>query len=178
MRRFILSAILAAATAAGAALPARAEGLRGAVLPETKRLGELLIEFQHSGTHVAAVLDEYGSTVGIVTLEDLLEEIVGEITDEFDVHETKAIEQTPAGDYMVDGTLAIRSLNRALDWNLPDEEANTVAGLVIHAARLIPEVGAAYDLHGFRFEVVGKEGNRLTRLHVSPLESPAADPAD
>jgi Mg2+/Co2+ transporter CorB len=147
-------------------------------IPETTPLDEQMRQFLRRHTHFALVVDEYGALQGLITLEDILEEIVGEITDEFDVQETKAIEQTPAGDYVVDGTLAIRSLNRALDWNLPDEEANTVAGLVIHAARLIPEVGAAYDLHGFRFEVVGKEGNRLTRLQVSPLESPAADPAE
>jgi Mg2+/Co2+ transporter CorB len=129
-------------------------------------------QFLRRHTHFALVVDEYGALQGLITLEDILEEIVGEITDEFDVHEAKAIERTPAGDYVVDGTLAIRSLNRALDWSLPDEEANTVAGLVIHAAKLIPEVGSAYDLHGFRFEVVGKEGNRITRLRVSPLPPP------
>ena len=79
--------------------------------------------------------------------------------------------------YLVDGTLAIRTLNRALDWHLPDDEANTVAGLVIHEAKVIPEVGEGYDLHGFRFEIVGKEGNRLTRLRVRPLltDAPPSD---
>jgi Mg2+/Co2+ transporter CorB len=145
-------------------------------IPETTPLDEQMRQFLRRHTHFALVVDEYGALQGLITLEDILEEIVGEITDEFDIHEAKAIEQTPAGDYVVDGTLAIRSLNRALDWSLPDEEANTVAGLVIHAARLIPEVGAAYDLHGFRFEVVGKEGNRITRLKVSPLQPP--DPSE
>lgn len=137
-------------------------------IPETTPLDEQMRQFLRRHTHFALVVDEYGALQGLITLEDILEEIVGEITDELDVREEKAIEQTAAGDYLVDGTLAIRTLNRALDWHLPDQEANTVAGLVIHAARVIPEVGAAYDLHGFRFEVVGKEGNRLTRLRVGP----------
>ncbi|MFM8413177.1 MAG: HlyC/CorC family transporter [Planctomycetota bacterium] len=143
-------------------------------VPETTPLDEQMRQFLRRHTHFALVVDEYGALQGLITLEDILEEIVGEITDELDVREEKAIEKTAAGDYLVDGTLSIRTLNRALDWHLPDQEANTVAGLVIHAARVIPEVGAAYDLHGFRFEVVGKEGNRLTRLRVSPLPSDRA----
>lgn len=138
-------------------------------IPETTPLDEQMRQFLKRHTHFALVVDEYGALQGLITLEDILEEIVGEITDEFDVGHDGAIEKTEAGDYLVDGTLAIRTLNRALDWRLPDEEANTVAGLVIHEARVIPEVGAAYEIHGFRFEVAGKEGNRLTRLRVCPL---------
>jgi Mg2+/Co2+ transporter CorB len=138
-------------------------------IPETTPLDEQMRQFLRRHTHFALVVDEYGALQGLITLEDILEEIVGEITDEFDVGEDTAIEKTDAGDYLVDGTLAIRTLNRALDWHLPDDEANTIAGLVIHEARVIPEIRAAYEIHGFRFEVVGKEGNRLTRLRVSPL---------
>jgi Mg2+/Co2+ transporter CorB len=143
-------------------------------IPETTPLDEQMRQFLRRHTHFALVVDEYGALQGLLTLEDILEEIVGEITDELDVGEDLAIERTEAGDYLVDGTLAIRTLNRALDWRLPDDEANTIAGLVIHEARVIPETGASYDLHGFRFQVVGKEGNRLTRLRVTPLP-PAVD---
>ncbi|MFM7135951.1 MAG: transporter associated domain-containing protein, partial [Planctomycetota bacterium] len=146
-------------------------------IPETTPLDEQMRQFLRRHTHFALVVDEYGALQGLITLEDILEEIVGEITDEFDIREEQAIEPQADGGYLVDGTLAIRTLNRALDWNLPDAEANTVAGLVIHAARMIPDVGAVYDLDGFRFEVVSKDGNRLTRLRVAPLP-PAADPVD
>jgi len=145
-------------------------------VPETTPLDEQMRQFLHRHTHFALVVDEYGALQGLITLEDILEEIVGEITDELDVREEKAVEKTGPDDYLVDGTLAIRTLNRTLDWHLPDDQANTVAGLVIHEARMIPEVGAAFDIHGFRFEVVGKEGNRLTRLRVRPL--PSSAPAD
>jgi len=146
-------------------------------IPETTPLDEQMRQFLRRHTHFALVVDEYGALQGLITLEDILEEIVGEITDEFDVGEARAIEQTPAGDYLVDGTLAIRSLNRALDWSLPDEEANTIAGLVIHEAQLIPEVGQAFEAHGFSFEVVGKEGNRVTRVRIRPqAEGPTAAP--
>lgn len=145
-------------------------------IPETTPLDEQMRQFLRRHTHFALVVDEYGALQGLITLEDILEEIVGEITDEFDVREEQSIEPQAEGGYLVDGTLAIRTLNRALDWNLPDAEANTVAGLVIHAARMIPDLGGAYDLHGFRFEVVAKDGNRLTRLRVTPLPPP--EPAE
>ena len=138
-------------------------------IPETTPLDEQIRQFLRRRTHFALVVDEYGALQGLITLEDILEEIVGEITDEFDVGEDRAIERTEAGDYLVDATLAIRSLNRALDWHLSDEEATTVGGLVIHEARVIPEQGQSFELHGLRFEVVGKEGNRLTRLRIRPL---------
>ena len=146
-------------------------------IPETTPLDEQMRQFLRRHTHFALVVDEYGALQGLITLEDILEEIVGEITDEFDVREERAIEPQADGSYLVDGTLAIRTLNRALDWNLPDAEANTIAGLVIHAARMIPDVGGTYDLDGFRFEVVAKDGNRLIRLRVAP---PAAttEPAE
>jgi Mg2+/Co2+ transporter CorB len=146
-------------------------------IPETTPLDEQMRQFLRRHTHFALVVDEYGALQGLITLEDILEEIVGEITDELDVGEDRAIERTEAGDYLVDGTLAIRTLNRALDWHLPDEEANTIAGLVIHEARVIPEIGASYDVHGFNFQVVGKEGNRVTRLRVTPLPPAADEPA-
>jgi Mg2+/Co2+ transporter CorB len=91
---------------------------------------------------------------------------VGEITDEFDPHEPNGDRKGPDGGYHVDGGMTIRDLNRALDWTLPDEEANTVAGLVIHEAQMIPTVGQVFSFHGFRFEVTSREGNRITGLKI------------
>ena len=105
----------------------------------------------------------------MITLEDILEEIVGEIAEEIDDHEEEQIEATEDGAYIVDGGMTIRDLNRAHDWNLPDEEANTVAGLVIHDAQLIPVEGQVFSFHGFRFEVITKEENRLATIKVRKL---------
>ena len=106
----------------------------------------------------------------MVTLEDILEEIVGEITDEFDVVERDAgLKRGENGEYLVEGAMTIRDLNRATDWNLPDDEANTVAGLVIHEAQMIPIEGQAFSFHGVRFEVVQRRENRLTRLKIRRL---------
>jgi Mg2+/Co2+ transporter CorB len=111
-------------------------------IPDTTTLDEQMREFLKRRTHFALVVDEYGTLQGLITLEDILEEIVGEITDEFDVVDSaQALKKTDDGSYMVEGTMTIRDLNRATDWNLPDEEANTVAGLVIHEAQMIPAEG-------------------------------------
>ena len=138
-------------------------------VPETTTLDDQMRQFLRMRTHFALVVDEYGSLQGLITLEDILEEIVGEITDEFDPDaETKVI-RTEDGQFLVDGSMTIRDLNRANDWNLPDDEANTVAGLVIHEAQMIPSVGQVFSFHGFRFEVVARDGNRVTRLKIRPL---------
>jgi Mg2+/Co2+ transporter CorB len=105
----------------------------------------------------------------LITLEDILEEIVGEITDEFDAETEHQVTATGDGEFIVDGGTTIRDLNRANDWNLPDEEANTIAGLVIHEAQMIPTVGLVFSFHGFRFEVMEREGNRITELKIRPL---------
>lgn len=140
-------------------------------VPETTSLDEQMRQFLRRKSHVAFVVDEYGALQGLITLEDILEEIVGEITDEFDVSEEPPIERDAAGDYLVDGGLTIRGLNRALEWNLPDDEAATVAGLVISLAQRIPDAGHAFVAHGFRFEVVDKDGNRVARVRIRPLAS-------
>ncbi|MEM7636589.1 MAG: transporter associated domain-containing protein, partial [Pseudomonadota bacterium] len=106
--------------------------------------------------------------MGLVTLEDILEEIVGDIADEHDVISAD-ISREASGSMVVNGSLQIRDLNRANDWELPDEEANTIAGLVIHEAQMIPEKGQAFTFHGFRFEVAGKKRNQITRLRITPL---------
>ncbi|MEN8933993.1 MAG: HlyC/CorC family transporter, partial [Planktotalea arctica] len=124
-------------------------------VPETTTLDDQMRNFLRRRTHFALVVDEYGTLQGLITLEDILEEIVGEITDEFDLAEDAALVADEDGHYAIDGSMTIRDLNRAVDWSLPDEEANTVAGLVIHEAQMIPTVGQVFSFHGFRFEVLG-----------------------
>lgn len=138
-------------------------------VPETTPLDEQMREFLKRRTHFALVVDEYGDLRGLVTLEDILEEIVGEITDEFDVAREAQLKRTETGDYLVDGAMTIRDLNRATDWQLPDDEANTIAGLVIHEAQTIPTEGQVFSFHGFRFEVVTRKENRIARMKIRPL---------
>ena len=138
-------------------------------VPETTPLDEQMREFLRRRAHFALVVDEYGALQGLITLEDILEEIVGDISDEHDAPEPGGIETLPDGSVEVDGLVTIRDLNRACDWSLPDEEANTVAGLVIHEAQAIPNAGQVFSFHGFRFEVMERENNRLTKLRVRKL---------
>ncbi len=138
-------------------------------VPETSTLDEQMRQFLHRRTHFALVVDEYGSLQGLITLEDILEEIVGEITDEFDPLADHTVKTDSDGQYLVDGAMTIRDLNRANDWNLPDDEANTIAGLVIHEAQMIPTQGQVFSFHGFRFEVLARDGNRITDLKMRPL---------
>ena len=137
-------------------------------VPDIRPLSEQLKAFRRRKTHFALVVDEYGEVKGIVTLEDILEEIVGDITDEHDIT-VSGCKPQPDGSVVVDGAVPIRDLNRLMDWSLPDEEATTIAGLVIHEARAIPEAGQSFTFHGFRFRVLKKERNRITALHVAPL---------
>ncbi|MEL6921461.1 MAG: HlyC/CorC family transporter [Pseudomonadota bacterium] len=139
-------------------------------VPETTTLDDQMRQFLRMRTHFALVVDEYGSLQGLITLEDILEEIVGEITDEFDPDGEHAVQRGEDGHFHIDGAMTIRDLNRATDWNLPDEEANTVAGLVIHEAQTIPTVGQVFSFHGFRFEVTAREGNRITALRIQSLD--------
>ncbi len=137
-------------------------------VPEMRSVSEQLKAFRRRKTHFALVVDEYGEVEGIVTLEDILEEIVGDISDEQDV-QVAGVRVQPDGSVVVDGSVPIRDLNRAMDWTLPDEEATTVAGLVIHEARSIPERGQSFTFYGFRFRVLRRERNRITALRIVPV---------
>ncbi|WP_432450167.1 HlyC/CorC family transporter [Aliiroseovarius marinus] len=138
-------------------------------IPETTTLDDQMREFLKRHTHFALVVDEYGSLEGLITLEDILEEIVGEITDEFDMQSDHEIKRLQDGAYVVEGHVTIRDLNRANDWSLPDDEANTIAGLVIHEAQMIPNEGQVFSFHGMRFEVMKRDGNRVARLKIRAI---------
>lgn len=138
-------------------------------VPETTSLKNQLNAFLKRKTHFALVVDEYGEVMGLVTLEDILEEIVGQIADEHDVPDA-AIRPQADGTVNVDGTVPIRDINRRMDWDLPDDEATTIAGLVIHEAQTIPEPGQAFTFYGFRFEILRKQRNQVTALRVTPLD--------
>lgn len=139
-------------------------------IPDTTTLDEQMRQFLKRRTHFALVVDEYGALQGLITLEDILEEIVGEITDEFDlVSREGRIKPEADGSFLVPGQMTIRDLNRAMEWSLPDEEANTIAGLVIHEAQIIPAEGQVFRFHGFRIEVTSRAENRISRLRLTPL---------
>jgi Mg2+/Co2+ transporter CorB len=118
---------------------------------------------------LALVIDEYGVLQGLVTLEDIIEEIVGRIDDEHDKQAASEIVATGGNSYLVNGGMSIRDLNREQGWNLPDDEASTIAGLVIHEARLIPEIGEQFEFHHMRFTVLDKKSNQVTRLKIEKL---------
>ena len=137
-------------------------------IPETTSLDDQMREFLRRRTHFALIVDEYGALQGLLTLEDILEEIVGEITDEFDNMEQEIL-PTGDGEISIDGAITIRDLNRAQDWSLPDDEAVTVAGLIIHEAQMIPTQGQVFVFHGFRFEIVSRKENKLERIKITQL---------
>jgi len=137
-------------------------------VPDLRLLSEQLAAFRRRKSPFALVVDEYGEVMGLVTLEDILEEIVGDISDEHEVV-LSGVRPQPDGSVNVDGAVPIRDLNRAMDWHLPDDEATTIAGLVIHEARSIPEPGQNFTFYGFRFKVLRKSRNRITALRITPL---------
>ncbi|MDO8288052.1 MAG: HlyC/CorC family transporter [Parvibaculum sp.] len=144
-------------------------------VPDTTPLQAQLNAFLRRKAHFALVVDEYGGLMGLITLEDILEEIVGDISDEHDIDRSRIRIQSD-GSVIVAGLLPIRDLNRALDWSLPDDEATTIAGLVIHEARAIPEVGQAFNFHGGKFEILRRQRNQLAVLRITPNRiRPAAD---
>lgn len=144
-------------------------------IPESTSLLDQLQAFRRRREHFALVVDEYGSLQGIVTLEDILEEIVGDISDEHDIVPVGVRAQSD-GSYLVDGRVTIRDLNRRFEWNLPDDDAATIAGLVIQIGQVIPEEGQIFMSYGFRFEVVSRRRNRLALIRITPpakTENPA-----
>ena len=142
-------------------------------VPDTTPLKAQLNQFLKRKAQMALVVDEYGEVQGLITLEDILEEIVGQIADEHDTHEA-AIRPQSDGTVNVDGTVAIRDLNRQMNWNLPDEEATTIAGLVIHEAQTIPEPGQVFTFYGYRFEILRKTRNKIAALRISPAAGAAS----
>lgn len=150
-------------------------------VPDTTRLDDQLNAFLRRKSHFAVVVDEYGEVRGLVTLEDIIEEIVGEIADEHDL-DVQGVRQEADGSVVVDGAVAIRDLNRALGWSLPEDEATTIAGLVIHETQSIPEEKQAFTFHGKRFVILDRDKNRITRIRIRtaaeapPLPAPVQPP--
>lgn len=136
-------------------------------VPETTSLFDQLQEFRKRREHFAMVVDEYGSFMGIVTLEDILEEIVGEIEDETD-EIVAGVRKMTNGTLLVEGDVTIRDLDREFEWNLPDEDYSTIAGLILHEAQTIPEVGQSFKFHNFRFDIVRRQRNQITLIRITP----------
>jgi Mg2+/Co2+ transporter CorB len=146
-------------------------------IPDTTKVKDQLNAFLKRRAHFALIVDEYGALQGMITLEDILEEIVGEIDDEHD-QAVEGVRRQPDGSVNVDGQVTIRDLNRAMDWRLPDDDAVTVAGLVIHEAQAIPDPGQTFIFHGHRFQVLRRQRNQITALRVSqPIEAEGSEPA-
>ncbi|MET0337723.1 MAG: HlyC/CorC family transporter [Caulobacter sp.] len=142
-------------------------------IPDTTNLKDQLNAFLKRRSHFALVVDEYGALQGLVTLEDILEEIVGEIDDEHD-DAVEGVRRQPDGTVNVDGHVTVRDLNRAMDWDLPESDAVTIAGLVIHEAQTIPEPGQTFIFHRHRFQILRRQRNQITALRVSPRLDEAA----
>ena len=136
-------------------------------IPGSTTLLDQLQAFRRRREHFALVVDEYGALMGLVTLEDILEEIVGDISDEHDVA-VPGVRPQPDGSFVVSGTVTIRDLNREFEWNLPDQDATTIAGLLLREARQIPEAGQTFDFYGFRFAVLRRVRNQVTSIRVRP----------
>ena len=146
-------------------------------VPDTTSVKDQLNAFLKRKAQMALVVDEYGEVQGLITLEDILEEIVGQIADEHDTHEAQIRPQAD-GTVNVDGTVAIRDLNRHMNWTLPDEEATTIAGLVIHEAQTIPEPGQVFTFYGYRFEILRKSRNKIAAIRVKPVGEKAEGTED
>jgi len=141
-------------------------------VPEATSITDQLNAFLKRKSHFALVIDEYGELMGLITLEDIIEEIVGEIEDEHD-SDTAGVRPLPNGIVNVDGSVSIRELNRAMEWSLPEEEATSIAGLIIHETGTIPEIGQTFTYYGFKFEVLRKKRNQITALRITPVEGGA-----
>lgn len=141
-------------------------------IPETTHLLEQLQNFKKRREHFALVVDEYGDLLGCITLEDILEEIVGEIVDEYDTSDIQdGVKVQADGSVIVDGVTPIRDVNRQFNWLLPEDNASTVGGYVMYEVRKIPDVGQVYVLDGFRFEILRRQGNQIALLRITAPES-------
>ncbi len=139
-------------------------------IPETTSLLQQMQEFQNRREHFALVVDEYGSLEGIVTLEDIIEEIVGNIEDESDADDINEIKKTGDGYYVVDGQKTIRELNREFNWNIDDERAVTIAGYLLEMAQSIPEQGQKFIFEGFEFEIINRTRNQLKKIKIHKIK--------
>ena len=137
-------------------------------IPETTSVLDQLQEFKKKQRHLAFVIDEYGALMGIVTLEDIIEEIVGDIEDEHDI-KIKGAKKSKDGKYTISGNVTIRDINREFGWNLPDKDASTLAGLIFHEIKTIPEPGKIFSFYGFRFEIINVRKNHIELVKVIPL---------
>ena len=144
-------------------------------IPESTTLLQQLHAFRKKREHFALVVDEYGVLMGIVTLEDILEEIVGDISDEFDIA-VPGVRLQADDTFIIKGDVTIRDLNRQFDWSLPDDQAATLAGLVLHESRRIPDVGQVFNFYDFRFEILRRKRNQITSLRLSPPKHPTSGP--
>jgi len=138
-------------------------------VPETTPLDDQMRQFLRRRSHFALVVDEYGVLQGLITLEDILEEIVGEIVDEFDTEGSQEPVKLDGGEWLVDGATTIRDLNRTTDWSLPDDEAITIAGLIIHEAQTIPSENQTFSFHGYRFEIAERIANRVSKIRIRKI---------
>jgi CBS domain containing-hemolysin-like protein len=143
-------------------------------VPEQKRVAELLREMQKDKFHMAVVIDEYGGTAGLVTLEDLLEEIVGEIVDEYDVEGPK-VERLPGGGLRVAGGTPIDEVNELLEVDLPDTDWDTVGGLMFNLLGHVPDEDEAVDFQGLEFRAERVQGRRILTVRITPKESEPAE---
>jgi Mg2+/Co2+ transporter CorB len=141
-------------------------------VPDTTSLEEQVHAFRLRQAHFALVVDEYGTLQGLVTLEDILEEVFGDIAEAHDAFEPRGFRPQSDGSYVVEGDTPVRALNRELGWGLPDDTATTIAGLVIHDARIIPDTGQVFSFHGFKFEILRRQRNQITALRIVAPKKP------
>jgi len=146
-------------------------------IPESATLFDQLQAFRRRREHFAIMVDEYGALIGVITLEDILEEIVGQIDDEHDIA-VAGVKPQPDGSYIVDGKVTLRDLNRDMGWNMPDEDYSTVAGLLLYESQRIPSVGQSFTFHGFRFDILKKQRNQITLVRMTPLPGDGAAEGD
>jgi putative hemolysin len=147
------------------------------VVPETKPVLDLLNEFQARRRHLAIVVDEFGSTIGLVTVEDAIEQLIGELEDEFDVA-AKTVLVSASGSLVLDGSVNLRDLETQMQWSLPREGgAETLAGFVLARLGKIPHVGETLEYEGRRFTVLEMSGNRISRVRIEKIDQPAMENA-